>query len=55
MKTKSRKRYPSDDRAALRVARDLHKKIKAAAKADRRTVAGFVDMTMTAALAAKKI
>ena len=46
----ARKKYPSDNTTTVRVNRDLHKKIKVAAKKDKRTVEGYVDVKMTAAL-----
>lgn len=46
----TRKKYPSDYTTTVRVSRPLHRQIKAAAKKDRRTVEGFVDVAITAAL-----
>jgi len=46
-----RKKFPSDkNTTTVRVSRALHKRIKVAAKIDKRTVEGFVDVKMTAAL-----
>jgi len=46
-----RKKFPSDkNTTTVRVSRSLHKRIKVAAKNDKRTVEGFVDVKMTAAL-----
>ena len=46
-----RKKFPSDkNTTTVRVSRALHRRIKVAAKNDKRTVEGFVDVKMTAAL-----
>ena len=56
MKKKPRKMYPSDKNVTtLRVSRDLHAAVKAAAARDRRTIEGYVDIVLNAALDPKKI
>ena len=53
-KTMSRKKFPSDKTTTtVRVSRVLHKRVKEAAKKDRRTVEGFVDVALTSALTPK--
>ena len=50
----SRKKFPSDKTTTtVRVSRVLHKRVKEAAKKDRRTVEGFVDVALTSALTPK--